>query len=106
MNIESMSLLWQFGLSVIMLMVIGIYCVLVTFNLIRALIGLEIMIKAVTLLIVVAGYITGHVALAQSFVITLIVIEAVVITVSVGVVLGIHRHSDSLDVRNIRSLKG
>ncbi|MDD5432760.1 MAG: NADH-quinone oxidoreductase subunit K [Candidatus Omnitrophica bacterium] len=101
-----LSLFWMFGIVSILLFVIGIYCILVTYNLIRVLIGIEILIKAVTLLIIVAGYITGHEALAQSMVITLIVIEAVVVTVAVGIVLGIHSHHNSLDLRKIRQLKG
>jgi NADH:ubiquinone oxidoreductase subunit K len=105
-NIEMMHLFWSFGIFIIVVAVIGMYCVLVSFNLIRALIGLELLIKAVTLLIIVAGYITSHEALAQSLAITLIIIEVVVITVSVGVVMGIHRHDDSLDARKIRNLKG
>lgn len=103
---ESMRLFWYFGLFTFALFVIGIYCVLVTYNLIRALIGLEILIKAVTLLIIATGYVSGHVALAQSMVITLIVIEAVAVTVAVGIILGIRSHNDSLDVRRIRNLKG
>ncbi|MDD5634261.1 MAG: NADH-quinone oxidoreductase subunit K [Candidatus Omnitrophica bacterium] len=106
MNPANMQLLWVFGMFVVVLSVIGIYCVLVTYNLIRALIGLEIIIKAVTLMIVVAGHITGHEALAQSLVITLIVIEAVMITVGVGIVVGITRHTGSLDLRKISNLKG
>jgi len=39
-------------------------------------------------------------------VITLIVIEVVVITISVAVVVGIHSYNKSLDVRKIRNLKG
>jgi multisubunit Na+/H+ antiporter MnhC subunit len=105
-NIELMRAFWSFGLFIIMLFIIGFYCVLVSFNLIRALIGLEILIKAATLLIVVAGYITRHEALAQSLVITLIVVEVVVITVAVGIVIGIRSHNDSLDTRKIRNLKG
>jgi len=103
---EVLHLFWSFGIFIIMFFVIGIYCVLVTFNLIRALIGLELLIKAATLLIIVAGYTTGHEALAQSLVITLIVIEVVVITVAVGIVMGIRSYNDSLDTRNIRTLKG
>ena len=106
MSPEAMHLFWQFGIFIIMLLVIGVYCVLMTLNLVRALIGLEILIKAVTLLIIVAGYATGHEALAQSLVITLIVIEVVVMTVSVGIVFGIHSYNNSLDVRKIRNLKG
>lgn len=105
MTADLLPIFWPFGVFVIMLSVIGIYCVLATFNLIRALIGLEILIKAVTLLIITAGYITGHTALAQSIVITLIVIEAVTITVAVGIVLGIHLHNNSLDSRKIKTLK-
>ena len=42
------------------LLVAGLYCMLVTRNLIRALIGVEILTKAVTLLIILAGYVTGQ----------------------------------------------
>jgi len=106
MILESFNLFWFFGLSIIMLFVIGLYYVLVTYNLIRVLIGLEIIVKAVTLLLVVAGYMTKHVAQMQSLVITLIVVEAVLITVAIGVVLGLHGKNDSLDVRKTRNLKG
>ncbi|MDD5166271.1 MAG: NADH-quinone oxidoreductase subunit K [Candidatus Omnitrophica bacterium] len=106
MSSEVINLFFYYGFFVVMLFIIGIYCVLATFNLIRALIGLEILIKAVTLLLIVVGYVTAHEALAQSLVITLIVIEAVVITISVGVVVGIHSYNKSLDVRKIRNLKG
>lgn len=106
MGSEALQLFWSFGPFVVLLSVIGIYCILVTYNLIRALIGIEILIKAVTLLIVVVGYVTGHTALAQALVITLIVIEVVVIAVAVGVVLGLHRHNDSLDIRKLRNLRG
>ena len=106
MYAESLTLLWPFLIFVTMLLIIGIYCMLVTYNLIRALIGIEILIKGVTLLLIVVGYITDNIALTQALVITLIVIEAVVMAVAVGVVLGIHTHKNSLDIRNIRNLKG
>lgn len=106
MIIDLLGLSWMFGIFIIMLFIIGIYSILVTNNLLRVLIGLEVLIKGVTLLLVVAGYISGHTALAQAMVITLIVIEAVIVTVAMGVVLGIFRHNNSLDVRNIRRLKG
>jgi len=106
MSLESVPLFWYFSIAVILLVVIGIYCVIASYNLIRVLIGVEILIKAVTLLIVAVGFVSGHTALAQSLVITLIVVEVVFITVAIGVVIGIERHHDSLDVRKIRQLKG
>jgi NADH:ubiquinone oxidoreductase subunit K len=105
MSVESLHIFWQYLLFTVMLSVIGIYCVLMTYNLIRALIGLEILIKAVTLLIIVGGYASDHVALAQGLVISLIVVEVVVIAVSVGVVLCIYRKNNSLDARALRGLK-
>jgi len=90
----------------IMLFVMGFYCIFFTFNLVRALIGVELLIKAVTLLIITAGYVTGHMALAQAIVITLIVVEVVFIVVATGVVIGLRRHNGSLDTRKLRNLKG
>ena len=91
---------------IIMLFIIGLYSILATRNLLRALIGLELLIKAVTLLIVVVGYLSGHIALTQAMIITIIVIEVVVVVVAVGVVIGVRGHTGSLDTRNIRDLKG
>lgn len=91
---------------IILLSVAALYCMLFSRNLIRILIGLELLTKAVTLLIALAGYITNHMALAQTMIITLIVIEVVVIAVAVGIVIGAQRHNQSLDVRLLRNLKG
>ena len=93
-------------LFIALLAVTALYCILFSRNLVRILIGLELLIKAVTLLIALAGYITGHMALAQTMIITLIVIEVVVIAVAAGIVIGAHRQNQSLDVRMLRNLKG
>ncbi len=89
-----------------MLFIIGLYCILATRNLLRALIGLELLIKAATLLITTVGYVSAHTALTQAIIITMIVIEVVVVVVAVGVVIGVRSHTGSLDTRNIRDLKG
>ncbi|MFA5063265.1 MAG: NADH-quinone oxidoreductase subunit K [Candidatus Omnitrophota bacterium] len=94
------------GIFAVLLFAIGIYCILATHNLIRVLIGIEILIKGVTLLVIAAGLKSGNLGLAQALVITIIVIEVVIMTVAVGVVLGVHRLTGSLDARNIRKLKG
>jgi len=96
----------EFALVVIMLSMGGIYCILATRSLMRTLIGLELLIKAVTLLIIIAGSSAGRTGLAQAVVITLIIIEVVVIAVTSGVVLCIYRGSSSLDVRDLKKLKG
>jgi NADH:ubiquinone oxidoreductase subunit K len=106
MSSDMSQLFWVFGVGIILVFIAGFYCLLATFNLIRALIGLELLIKAVTLSIVLAGYVTGRTGLAQAFAITLIVIEVVVIAVAVGVILCVFRHNKTIDVRLLRNIKG
>ncbi|MCX5782266.1 MAG: NADH-quinone oxidoreductase subunit K [Elusimicrobia bacterium] len=89
-----------------LLFIIGFYCIIITHNLIRVLVGLELIIKAVTLLLVVVGYTTNHTVLMQSYIITLIIIEVVVIAVAAGIVVNVAKQTGSLDTRNLRTLKG
>jgi len=103
---QASTLFWAGGLAVILLFGIAAYCVLVSRNLIRILIGLELFTKAVTLLLIVAGVAAGKIALGQSLVITLIVIEVVVIAVAAGVVIGSYQHTHALDARGLRRLQG
>ncbi len=95
-----------FGVGVVLTFVVGFYSLITTRNLLRALIGVEILTKATTLLVIVSGYVSGQIPLAQALVITLIIIEVVVIAVAVGVVLCIYRHNKSLDATFFTNLKG
>jgi NADH:ubiquinone oxidoreductase subunit K len=97
---------WTFSVFAILMGVTGLYCILVTYNLLRVLIGLEILIKAVTLFLIATGYLSGHGALSQGIVMTVIVIEVVVVVVAAGIVLGFHWETDSINVRNTRRMKG
>lgn len=106
MTPDMSTTLWPFMIFAVMLFVIGIYNVLITFNIIRILIGIELLIKAVTLLVIAVGYSIGRLSLTQEMVITLIVIEVVIMVVAAGVVVGLYKHDDTLDVRSFRNLKG
>lgn len=101
---------WQLfltsGFFAALLFVCGLYFIVVTRNMIRAIIGLELLIKGATLLLIVAGYVSGRTALAQSFVITVIVIEVVIAVVAGGIAVSVFRHNNSIDVRELRRLKG
>ena len=100
------QLFWMFGAGATLVLITGFYCLVMTYNLIRALIGLELLTKSATLFIILAGYVTGHTGLAQALAITLIIIEVVVIAVAVGVVLCVFKHNKSIDVRLLRNIKG
>jgi NADH:ubiquinone oxidoreductase subunit K len=95
-----------FLIAIISLFTIGIYTIVVTRNLIRTLLGLELVTKAVTLLFILIGFLSGRTNIAQALIITVIIIEVVVIAIAAGIVLGVFRHHHSLDVRNLRKLKG
>lgn len=103
---STMCIFKLFFIFIPLIFITGFYCIITARNLIRTLLGLEILTKAVTVLIVFAGYITNHVALAQSFAVTLIIIEVVVIAVAAGIILNVFKHHNSLDARNLRNLKG
>jgi NADH-quinone oxidoreductase subunit K len=102
-----MGMFLSMGVVVAALTAVGAaYCLLASRNLIRILIALELLTKAVTLLIAIGGYVTGQWALAQTFIITVIVIEVVVIAVAAGIVIGAYHRTGSLDVRGLQNLKG
>ena len=106
MNGDAAFIFWMFNIFIILLSIAGAYCILMTFNLIRALLGLEILIKASTLLIILAGYLTHQTGLAQAMVITLIVIEVVIMVVAGGIILSLFRHYKTIDTRKLNQLKG
>ena len=106
MTIETSQLIRLYIVFLPLIFIAGFFCIINTRNLIRTLLGLEILTKAVTLMLAFAGYLTGRTALSQALIITLIVVEVVVIAVAAGIVLNIFKHYKSLDARNLRSLRG
>ena len=103
---EALTILKSYWICIVLVAIAGVYCLVMTRNFIRVLIALELMTKAATLLIIVAGLAAGALALAQALAVTLIVVEVVVVCVASGIVLSIYRHGESLDVRRSRNLKG
>jgi NADH:ubiquinone oxidoreductase subunit K len=104
--VNSLMLLQYFGWAGALVLVIGFYGLLVADNLIRTLIAMEILSKVVVLAIILAGYATNQMGLAQALAITLIIIEVALTTVAVGVVLCIFKRTKTLDVSAIRNIKG
>jgi len=97
---------WPVCIVCALIFTAGIYLVLASRNLVRILIGIELLTKSVTLLIVEAGALTGRFGLAQALVITLIVVEVVAITIAAGIVVSAHRAIGSVDAKALTLLKG
>ncbi|MDD2773960.1 MAG: NADH-quinone oxidoreductase subunit K [Elusimicrobiales bacterium] len=84
----------------------GIYCMLVSRNLLRLIIGVELLSKAAILALVACGQAMGNLGLAQSIAITMIVLEVVVVAVGLGLVVRAYRQTGSVDMWKFDRLKG
>ncbi len=88
------------------LLFVGLYALLTMRNVIKLLIGVEVIGKSVTLVLLATGFVKNNVLLAQSLVITVIVVEVSLIATALALVINIARHTKSLDVRKLAKLKG
>ena len=91
---------------VALLVFLGVYCLLTMKNLIKLLIGVEVIAKGITLAIITSGFVKNNVLLAQSLAITFIVIEVSVVATALAIIINIYRHTGSLDIRKLTKLKG
>lgn len=102
-----MSLLFTLFLVGSALMIaIGVYGIVVTRNLMRIILSVEVLTKAVTLVMIGAGYETGKMGMAQSFVITIIVIEVMLLVIATGILFGAFKNNGSLMTDQLNNLKG
>jgi NADH-quinone oxidoreductase subunit K len=85
---------------------IGLYCLLSSRNIIRLLIGLEIMAKSVVLSFIVGGWFRHETFFAQSLVITFIVVEVSLVAVALALVINVYRNTGSLDIQKLTQLRG
>ncbi|MGB9721233.1 MAG: NADH-quinone oxidoreductase subunit NuoK [bacterium] len=99
------DLYFNLAFSVI-LFALGLYCLLSMRNLIKLLIGIEIIAKGVTLALISTSTAKGFIFTGQSLVITFIVVEVSVIAVALALVINLYKHTGSLDVKKLTKLKG
>ncbi|MEG1537015.1 MAG: NADH-quinone oxidoreductase subunit K [Clostridiales bacterium] len=92
--------------TALLLIVTGLFMLVRTHNMIRIIIAVEVAMKAITLLIVLAGWLNGQTALSQAFVVTIIVMEVVVAVVAAGIAISSFRKNDDMDIRRLNKLNG
>ena len=93
-------------LAIVILIGIGVYCLIARRNIIQLVIGLEVIAKAVTLSFILAGHFQGNEQIAQSIVITIILIEAIIAAVAISLIVVAYRKAGSLDMDIFRKLRG
>jgi multisubunit Na+/H+ antiporter MnhC subunit len=102
-----MNNLWILNMGAAALLIgIGLYGLLTMKNTVKLLIGIEIIAKGVTLALVSTGFAKANLMLAQSLVISVIVVDVAVLATALAIIIRINRHTKSLDVRTLTRLKG
>ena len=86
-------------LAAVALLAIGFLGVLAGRNVLKTLIGIEIMSKAAILTFIATGYAT-----AQGIVVLLILIDAIVVAVVMALAVAVYRQYDTLDSNALRRL--
>jgi len=102
-----MLLLTPFLIGVALMVVIGLSCLMVKRDMVRLLIGVEILFNAANLLFIAfstqtAGYIDPF---AHSVVMMALVLDGTVIAVGLAMVLNVYKHYKTIDIRKLRRLK-
>lgn len=92
--------------GVVALLCLGFYGLLITRNLIKVVMVLQILIKAVILALVLAGKLGGNTGLGQSTAATVIVADTIVAVVGLALAVQVRRRFGTLDVPKISTLRG
>ena len=102
-----MTLWASLGMVAILgLLGLGFYTLLASRNLIKVVIGMQLLVKAAVLGLVLAGASNGQIALGQSLAITVLVADTVVAVIGMALAVQVRRRTGSLDVRRLSTLRG
>jgi NADH:ubiquinone oxidoreductase subunit K len=98
--------LQNIGVVVILgLMGIGIYGILISRNLIKVVVGLQIAVKGAMIAMVLAGRLSNQVDLGQSLALTVVVADTVVAVVALALAVQVRRKFGTLDIKSLTSLR-
>jgi len=92
-------------LAVLGLLGVGLYGLLLSRNLIKLIIALQLLTKTAALAMVVAGKISGQINLGQSMALTIIVADTIVAVVGLALAVQVRQRFGTLDVKQLSKLK-
>lgn len=92
-------------IAVIGLLAIGLYAVLIARNLIKIVIGLQLLVKGAMLALIAAGQVAGQPSVGQSMALTVIVADTIVAVVGLALAVQIRRHFGTLDIKALSTLR-
>lgn len=92
--------------GVLALLGIALYGLLTLRNLLQIVVGLQLLVKAAVLALVLAGRMSGHINLGQSLAVTVIVADTIVAVIGLALAVQIKQRMGTLDVQALSSLRG
>jgi NADH-quinone oxidoreductase subunit K len=92
-------------IGVLGLIGIGLYGLLITRNLIKVVVALQVLVKGALLALVAAGAVSGKINLGQSLAVMVIVVDTVVAVIGLALALQVKRRMGTLDVKELATLK-
>jgi NADH:ubiquinone oxidoreductase subunit K len=92
-------------IGVLGLLGVGFYGLLISRNLIKIVVALQILGKTAVVALIMAGNASGQVNVGQSLAITVIVADTVVAVVGLALAIQVRRRLGTLDIKAISSLK-
>ncbi|MGC9522831.1 MAG: NADH-quinone oxidoreductase subunit NuoK [Anaerolineae bacterium] len=94
------------GVLSVALFALGLVGLLTQREVIRQIFALKIMLQGVCLALIWAGRANSDVFLAQSMVLSALIVEAVVMAVALALMVNVYRHYPSGDVDELTRLRG
>lgn len=95
------TLFWLESFTIAALVGLGLYGLVAHKNLFKALIGLNVLSKAVTLSVAMAGHCRNDASFGQGFMIAVMLVEVVVTAVTLSILVNVYRHTGSLDAQDL-----
>lgn len=92
-------------ITIVCLAGIGLYCLLITRNLIKVVVALQLIVKGAVLAFILAGHITQQMNNAQTMALTIIVADTIVAVVGLALAVQIRLKTGSLDIKSLTNLK-
>jgi len=101
----TLSLTWLAGIAAVELVGFGLVGLLVTRNLIKVVVAMQILVKGALVALVLAGHLTGQVQTAQAAALTVIVADTIVSVVALAMAVQVRRLFGTLDLQALSSLR-
>ncbi|MGI6554379.1 MAG: NADH-quinone oxidoreductase subunit NuoK [Bacillota bacterium] len=93
-------------IAAVAILVLGLLCIIINRNMIKTFIGIEILNRAITLILVSSGFYRGEAALAQAVAVLSITIDAVVVAVALSLIINAKRLYGDVNSKLLTRLKG